>query len=259
MIRLFKYPGGKTMLLDKLIRLMDYSKEVYVELFGGSAILLLNKPKHNIEIYNDINEDIFNLWWVFKNCYEEFVKGIKEVIIHESLFNYYLENIPEDRIERAIRTYYLIQLSYNSMGKAFAFKINEKPILERECFELLFGRIREVEFINRDFREVLNTLQDNNSVMIYADPPYWEVGKRFYKCYFSKKDHYDLAEMLNSQKGAVMVSYNMFDEIYELYPRDKWFYFFEEVLYASTAGQKSNEKKIEVILTNYNPCLDLFD
>lgn len=52
----FSYYGGKAKLAPLICDMLDYSHStMYIEPFGGGARVLLNKPRHEIEIYNDAN------------------------------------------------------------------------------------------------------------------------------------------------------------------------------------------------------------
>ena len=50
----FPYYGGKAALAPVICDMLDYANtEVFIEPFGGGARVLLNKPRHPVEIYND--------------------------------------------------------------------------------------------------------------------------------------------------------------------------------------------------------------
>lgn len=50
----FNYYGGKARMASLICDMLDYSgSDVYIEPFGGGARTLLNKPRHEVEIYND--------------------------------------------------------------------------------------------------------------------------------------------------------------------------------------------------------------
>ena len=49
----FPYFGGKAALTQTICEMLDYSCERFIEPFGGGARVLLNKPRHALEIYND--------------------------------------------------------------------------------------------------------------------------------------------------------------------------------------------------------------
>jgi len=49
----FPYYGGKAEMALDIAEMLDYNATCYIEPFGGSAKVLLNKPRHGVEIYND--------------------------------------------------------------------------------------------------------------------------------------------------------------------------------------------------------------
>ena len=46
----------------------------YVEVFGGAAALLLNKPPSPMEVYNDADSELVNLFEVVRDDVDAFVK-----------------------------------------------------------------------------------------------------------------------------------------------------------------------------------------
>jgi DNA adenine methylase len=60
--------GGKGKMLKHVLPLVSpYAGErQYVEVFGGSGIVLLNKQPHESEVYNDKNNDLANLFRVLR-------------------------------------------------------------------------------------------------------------------------------------------------------------------------------------------------
>lgn len=55
--------GGKNSLKKEIIKRFPEDMERYVEVFGGAGWVLFYKDKHApVEIYNDINSDLVNLY-----------------------------------------------------------------------------------------------------------------------------------------------------------------------------------------------------
>ena len=53
----FPYYGGKARMAEFIAERLDYdSTSVYIEPFGGAARVLLNKPRHDVEIYSDYSK-----------------------------------------------------------------------------------------------------------------------------------------------------------------------------------------------------------
>jgi DNA adenine methylase len=62
----FQYFGGKSKMLAKLLPLLPPHK-VYVEPFCGAASLFFAKPPSPVEVLNDLNEDVVNVFRVLQN------------------------------------------------------------------------------------------------------------------------------------------------------------------------------------------------
>lgn len=250
MLILITYMGGKHYMLKEIIGLLDYSKESYIELFGGSAKVLLNKPPHKSEIYNDLDSEIFNLWWVCKYKSDEFKKELDSLIDCEDLFYYYKNLKPSNEVEKAVRTFYLYNCSMNSLGTHYAIRYTGRSTLASKIDSVhkIFDRFKNVQLYNKDFRCVLEEIKDKEDVMLYADPPYYGAEK-YYNCGFGKNEHKILAEYLNNAKYSAMVSYYYFDGIEELYPPNKWKYLrFSKIKTSSPYRAKSEE----LLILNYD-------
>ena len=126
---LITYPGGKFYLASKIIELFPQHK-CYVEVFGGGAHVLFQKNQSAIEVYNDIDKNLYALFKIMSNpkLYKEFVRKISKLIIMRDIFNEFKIKIENDLslIDRAVIFYYL---SRNSMfGGQSSFGVNKKSI-----------------------------------------------------------------------------------------------------------------------------------
>jgi len=66
----FPYPGAKTGIADWIINTMP-SHDTYVEVFGGAAGVLYQKPRSKYEIYNDHNEDVTQFFRMLRDRPDE--------------------------------------------------------------------------------------------------------------------------------------------------------------------------------------------
>lgn len=74
------YLGGKRLLTNKLIKLIP-EHQCYVEVFAGAAWLLFKKEPSKVEVINNINVDLVNLFRVLQWHLEEFLRYFKWLLV----------------------------------------------------------------------------------------------------------------------------------------------------------------------------------
>ncbi len=251
-----KYYGGKSQLSKEIIKMIPEHK-TYVETFCGGSWLLFNKPYSNIEVINDIDSELINLYFVVKYQTKEFIKCLNEIIISEDLFNIFAnkEKIKFEELndrflvqkgipEMAMVTYYTIMNSFNgNIADKIQFSVSKDRNsaflrLNNTNWEEIQKRLKEVTILNRDYKKVLE-LYDDKKTFFYLDPPYLVAtgNKNYYRNTFSEADHKELKVYLEQLEGKFLLTYAGNKIIMEMY---KEFNIIET---------KNNLN--EVIITNY--------
>ena len=83
-----KWMGGKRRLVDRIIPFFP-QHSCYVEPFAGGAALFFMKPAPaEVEVLNDINGDLVNLYRVVQNHLEEFVRQFKWALSSRQVFKW---------------------------------------------------------------------------------------------------------------------------------------------------------------------------
>lgn len=249
----FPYIGGKFNLVDKLISLIP-EHETYVEVFGGAGSLLLNKPPSKVEVFNDIDGDLVNLFLVVRERSKEFVERFRFLLYSREINKRLSKEIKvKDPVERAVRFYYVMRSCFSGkFGSGWSFK---RYANQPECF---FNSLRNIEFIaqrlkrvfidNLDFRRCIKNW-DSEQTFFFLDPPYF--GKRLYRYSFTFKDHLDLRKILKKVRGKWLLTYNDHATIREVYKE----FFIQRVMMRKSArlvkfGQ-SRGKFANLIIANY--------
>lgn len=262
-LNVFWYVGGKSYMINEIVSRLDYSCETYIELFGGALSVLLNKPPHQIEIANDINDDIVNFFKVVKDKkgIEAFKKELKYILYAETTFKKYLNSNPQDKISKAVRWFVIQNMSFAGNGSSFGYSFtrrNSKKFFNKLAkIDLIYQRLQNVQILKKDFRVILDTIKNKKGFMLYCDPPYINA-EHYYQGNFTIKDHQDLAEMLNfiADKHKILISYYDDELLNKLYPSDKW----KKEVFIKTKysyGLTKNSKKLtkpkgkEVLISNY--------
>ncbi|PPD55474.1 MAG: hypothetical protein CTY12_00430 [Methylotenera sp.] len=249
--------GGKSRLYKTLIPKFPLDSTYYCEVFGGAGWVLLNKPEHVIEIYNDIDGNIVNMFRVVRDFPGEFVNRLRYDIVSRQTFDDYkkLDFSKLDPIDRAVKWYYVYYNSYNADMTSLlkrTVKTNPNRFNTRlpDLVNTITTRLTNVVMENLDFRDLLSKYS-NRDFFYYLDPPYYNMHG--YEVPFTDKDHLDLYDTLSTCSGKWMLSYNAHPTILELYQDYNISYV--DVNYQAAnrpnAYQGKTNKVGEIIVTNY--------
>ena len=261
----FPYIGSKFRHVDKFIPLIP-RHDLYIEVFGGSAALLFNKPYSHHEILNDINGDLVNLYWVVAFRYNDFIELLSRMPLHSRGFFYKLKEHPlpfscfndvDYELYRAVRTFLMLWNSFSGNGLLSNSSFSPKgrmggtrrektaSIQSLETLQYFHCRLRSVTLEQLDFAELISKYNESD-VFLYCDPPYLDMEH-----YYTLEEdnlHMKLFETLRGFKGKWMLSYNNNAIIKELYSD---FHVFEIKLWYTAAFQNNAAK--ELLILNYDP------
>ena len=120
--------GGKSQLRKHIIEIMPEHK-CYVELFFGAGWVYFGKDKSKVEVINDIDKELINLFKMIKYHGPEIERLLEYEFTGRDIFeeykNYTLEHLTE--IHRAVRFLYLINNSFASKGNNFGYATSKVP------------------------------------------------------------------------------------------------------------------------------------
>lgn len=244
--------GGKRLLRKEILSRFP-AGEIgrYIEVFGGAGWILFAKehsPKQ-LEVFNDINSELINLYRCVKFHNEELQRELQWLLSSREQFYDYLEqkNVRGlTDIQKAARYLYLIKISFGSNRRTFA--TTSKTITNvSNILPEVSNRLKGVVIENKDFSDLIK-VYDRESALFYLDPPY--VGaERHYDASFTENDHYRLREILEGVKGRFILSYNDASFIRELYSD----FSIEAITRHETLSTKANNsgQYAEVIIRNY--------
>ncbi len=210
-----KYPGAKNLIADWIISYMP-KHDVYLELFSGSAAVLLNKTRCHIETLNDIDGDIVNFFCILRDYPEELRRVIDLTPFGRDEYKNAFEET-NDPVERARRYCVKFWQGFgNSQLYQNGFRSGQQSISPNPAgawaelpavMEEVAERLKGVQIENLPAVEILSRY-DTEDVFIYADPPYLpDIRKtHLYKHEMSYADHEKLLEALKNHPGPVMIS-----------------------------------------------------
>jgi len=226
MINSFAYPGGKWYLLNLLMKFIP-SHRRYVEVFGGSAKLLLNKERVEVEVYNDYNYALYCLMLVIKDrlLYSKFMQRNELFLFSRNHFEESIYNIDyyTDLLKRKGENHgYMIELAYykivnmmcsfSILGKTYSGSITRNfPITSRTTIDnlyLLHNRLSNVEIFNKSFEDIIPEYNSSDT-FIYLDPPYvlhTRLCKNIYKHEMTDEQHANMLDLCLDSRSKILIS-----------------------------------------------------
>ena len=208
--------GGKAMLTGWLKGFIP-EHTCYVELFAGSASLLFSKEPSKVEILNDIDGELINLYQCIQHREKrpKLAELLQELPYSRQVFNdlKYGADIPDEDIERAARYFYLSRASFagDTIRGGFAIPsvTGRNPARSYQnalnSLEDVAERLQGITIECLPYQECIRRY-DSPSTFFYVDPPYLE-NEHFYGNGFTVADHSELAAILHRIKGKAIVSH----------------------------------------------------
>lgn len=261
----FGWYGGKFSLSDWLLPLLPVCHH-YVEPFGGSAAILLNRYPSPIETYNDLDGEVVNFFRELREKKDKLIEAISLTPFSREEFAKAckIDNKLSD-LERARRFYVRARQVRTGLAQTATIgrwanckntsRNGMSGVISRwlggmAALQEIAERLIRVQIENRPAIEVIN-LYDNENTLFYCDPPYvhdTRGDKNAYKYEMTNNQHVELAEVLNNVKGKVALSnYNskLFDK---LYPKSKW----TKIVSPMKTIHSTKDKRQEVLWINYS-------
>lgn len=214
-----RWHGGKYLLAPWIVENLPPHR-VYVEPFGGAASVLLRKPRSYAEVYNDLDDDVVNLFSLLR-CPVSAATLIDVVALtpFARMEHVAAYEMAEDPIERARRLIIRSYMGFGSNGthRKTGFRANSNrsgTTPSRDWANYPPGlaevseRFRGVVVEHRDAKAVM-AAHDGPETLHYVDPPYLpETRDRGcdYAHEMTAAQHDELLAFLPTLEGKVVLS-----------------------------------------------------
>lgn len=237
---------------DKLLPLFP-DHTCYVEAFAGAAALYFLKEPAEVEVLNDVNSELINLYRVVKHHLEEFVRQFKWALSSRKIYEWHQVTPPETLtdIQRAARFFYLQKLAFGGKvdGQVFGTATTSPPRLNllrlEEDLSAAWIRLAATYIENLDWHKVVEKY-DRDHTLHYLDPPYWETEGYGVEFGFG---HYErMSELAKQCAGSMIVSINDHPEIRRVFDG----LHMESVAIKYTVGGGDGADARELIIWNQN-------
>lgn len=216
---LINWIGGKRLLRSRIKELIPQKIGSYVEPFGGGGWVLFYQDKWaSLEVYNDLDDRLVNLFTIVKYHPDELIKEYRWMLASRRTFGRTIEWTTFTDIQRAAKFLYLISRSFGGSGRHFGTKRkglikSHSNILER--IAAIHNRLDKVLIENLDCQELISGY-DYEDAFFYCDPPY-STGAGYETTSCEDFNHKGLRDCLKKIKGKFLLSYDDSPKVRELY------------------------------------------
>jgi DNA adenine methylase len=208
------YYGGKQNLAEKIVTMIPRHM-LYAEPFTGGAAIFFAKHPSEVEVLNDTNGELINLYRVIQLNYEALYEEIKATLhsreLHRHAWVIYNNTDMFSEVKRAWATWVLCCQSFASMidggwgyditGNTMNGKIQTKI---DNFTKRLVKRLKNCQLECTDALKIIKSRDHDNS-FFYCDPPYFNSDMGHYDGY-SEQDFEDLLSLLAKIKGKFLLS-----------------------------------------------------
>lgn len=204
--------GGKRRLAEMLLNRFP-PHECYCEVFAGGAAVFFARNPAPVEVLNDVNGDLVNLYRVVNHHLEEFVRQFKWSLSSRQIFKWQQETRPETLtdVQRAARFFYLQHQAFGgkvagqSWGTATTGPAMNLLRLEENLSAAHLRLASGVYIENLDWAACIERY-DRPHTLFYLDPPYWQTEG--YGVPFAWNQYERMADTMKNIKGKAILSIN---------------------------------------------------
>lgn len=244
--------GGKRRLAKEILPLFP-EHTCYVEPFCGGAALFFMKPPSKVEVLNDINGDVINLYRVVRHHLDEFMRQFRWALTsRESFLHHQLE---DERtltdIQRAARFFYLQKLCFGSKveGRTFGTGVTSPKRLNllrlEEDLSTAHLRLSQTTIERLDWQACIDRY-DRARTLFFIDPPYWQTEG--YGVDFPFDQYQRMAELARSAQGHLIITVNDHPDMRSVF---KGLPVRTTEIQYTVGGAGRSTKQRELIITNF--------
>lgn len=258
----FGWYGGKLSHLNWLLPLLPTDCHHYIEPFGGSMAVLLNRKHSPVETYNDLDGELVNFFKVLRENPKELQRQLSLTPYSRQEYEIACKKelgIPS--LELARRFFVKCRMSIMGLAQSaskgrWQHIVKSKPSVSKwwnsiEGLNLIAARIMDIQIENLRGLDIIKKYDFDNA-FFYIDPPYIHESRvstcrneYFYE--MRSSEHQELANSLRKIKGRFAISGYRCDFMDSQY---SWCHRIDSKEKRCSSGKS---KRKESLWCNYNP------
>jgi len=244
--------GGKRLLAPQIVEKMPVHR-FYGEVFAGGASVFFRKKPSLFEVINDIDGDLINFYRVVKTKPFDFLQEMYLSFCSREVFFRYLSELKDTgftEVQRAVRYYYVIKMSFGALGRTYGVTATSKPKINFVDLDhtilTAYMRFRRVTIENLSWEKFI-PMYDRPDAFLYLDPPYRCKTAKDYPAWLTDEDFKNLAAILSAVKGKFLLSINDDEYIRSLFKKFK----IEKIETTYSLNKNSSKKVVELLISNF--------
>jgi DNA adenine methylase len=230
---IMRYYGGKWRMASWIVSHFP-EHDIYVEPFAGAASVFFHKPEAQLEVLNDLDGEVVNLFKVLQapETRDRFLEYVYYTpYSRQTLYETYGEaSLSKDPVVRAANYFIRVTMSYaHTFHRRSGFSTRQELNVVR-CSDLVnwatnlpnlyaaSNRLRRTLIENYPAEKIVR-IYDDPLCLIYCDPPYHGVedSRSHYSSNLSEKGHIELAVALHESQSMAIISNYLSDLYIEMY------------------------------------------
>ena len=270
-ISAFSWYGGKTYHLEWLLPIInEIQHKTYVESFGGSAAVLLNKLPSEVEVYNDVHCDVVNFFKVLRTNGPELINLLELTPYSRQEFSqaccpFDVNAIPLEKARLFFVRARQVRNGLATRATPGRWSYTKKDSRQKRALPInqwlgaieglqdICDRLKEIQIENLDAFDVIKRY-DTPNTLHYIDPPYLmssRTGGENYSHEYNEEQHVNLLKLLLTLEGKVVLS-GYINEMYPSMLKDWKESRRSSRLANSTLQNGEKQLRQEVIWTNFD-------
>jgi DNA adenine methylase len=244
---LFSRFGGKKQKAKTIIDIFP-QHTTYVEPFLGSGAIFLVKDKSQVNVLNDLDPLVFNIFDDLIDVSSQFDNNTYDWTPDKDRWNTYKESLSDQSLspcERMFRSLYITSHSWSGIGTSFTSNRYKEGWTYNKKLSDYEEKMEGVIVRQQDYTEIIREF-DGPDTLFYLDPPYDIALKKSYYEYDNSMTLEHLRDILRTVQGKFVLSLDITDQTTELF---KEFNILQ--IPFKYASSKTKKIKYEYIITNF--------
>jgi DNA adenine methylase len=228
----FGYFGAKQRLAKRIVTMLP-PHNAWVEVFCGSAVVTLNKTEAPIEVINDLDGDVVNLFEVLRDQPMQLCEQVALTpYAREEFVQARNWDMVVDPLERARRFLVAAMMTINGTSgsvhnSGFSFsdsyarggreaRVNRWYRLP-ERLEQVIERLRSIRIENKDARKIVEQYAKRPATLMYLDPPYLMKREHVYALDANEADFHEELLIACVDSRAMLIVSGYKNKLYSKY------------------------------------------